>query len=381
MARLEDLGVPAGLGDVGVAGQGVVARPLRDDEVQRLGDLGLLVERHRALTAQRLEGPLPLVPGPGPELGVGEIDLVGGEDGTGLHELPRLATLRTLRQCATRCVPPAGAAWCSPRTRTGRPARSRSPGPSAAARRPGARCGRSTSPSATPARTPRCSPARPGSGAPSTASTSTAWPSGTSVSARRTTPPRRSRRSSAWTSSASGSNTPAARRRPSRRWPACCEACGQGGIADAVHQEAYDSSFLIADPSRAFVLETAGAEYAAAPFAAGAAISNRITLGTEWTRASGALAPGEDFDRFRDPAEDTASADVRLAASRRFLAATPSGGLTPAATAAHLPRPRDGPLGRSRHRRTGAPPAGTPRRGPARRQHLHARPQRHARPP
>ena len=69
------------------------------------------------------------------------------------------------------------------------------------------------------------------------------------------------------------------------------EACGQGGIADAAHAEAYDSSFLVADPAHAFVLDTAGAEYAAAPVPAGAAISNRITVGTEWTRASAALAP------------------------------------------------------------------------------------------
>jgi dipeptidase len=100
------------------------------------------------------------------------------------------------------------------------------------------------------------------------------------------------------------------------------ETCGQGGIADAARQEGYDSSFLIADPTQAFVLETAGSDYAVAPFPAGVAISNRITL--------------EVFDRFRDPAEDTAFADVRLAASRRFLASAASGGLTPAATAAHL---------------------------------------------
>ncbi len=123
------------------------------------------------------------------------------------------------------------------------------------------------------------------------------------------------------------------------------ETCGQGGIADAAHQEAYDSSFLIADPSQAFVLETAGADYAVAPFPAGAAISNRITLGTGWTRASAGLTPGDDFGRFRDPKEDTASADVRLAASRRFLASTASGGLTPAATAAHLRDHGTGPWG------------------------------------
>jgi hypothetical protein len=109
------------------------------------------------------------------------------------------------------------------------------------------------------------------------------------------------------------------------------EAIGQGGIADAAHQAAYDSSFLIADPTEAFVLETAGSDYAVAPFSAGVAISNRIML--------------EDFDRFRDPVQDTAFADVRLAASRRFLASTASGGLTPAATVGHLRDHGTGPWG------------------------------------
>jgi dipeptidase len=121
--------------------------------------------------------------------------------------------------------------------------------------------------------------------------------------------------------------------------------CGQGGIADAVHQEAYDSSFLIADPLQAFVLETAGSDYAVAPLPAGGALSNRITLGTDWASASPNLAPGDDFDRFRDKDEDTAFADVRLAASRRFLAGTGSGGLTSAGTASHLRDHGTGPWG------------------------------------
>ena len=123
------------------------------------------------------------------------------------------------------------------------------------------------------------------------------------------------------------------------------ESCGQGGIADAAHDEAYDSSFLVADPTQAFVFETAGVDFAVASYPGGAAISNRITLGSEWTRASPALAPSADFGRYRDGNEDTRHADVRLAASRRFLASTPPGGLTAAATAAHLRDHGTGPWG------------------------------------
>jgi secernin len=122
-------------------------------------------------------------------------------------------------------------------------------------------------------------------------------------------------------------------------------AHGQGGIADATHNEAYDSSFLIADPIQAFILDTSGTDYAAAPFPAGTAISNRHSLTTEWTHASDSLEVGDDFERFRDQHEHTAYADVRLAASRRFLDSHPAGGLTPAAMAAHLRDHGHGPWG------------------------------------
>jgi dipeptidase len=122
---------------------------------------------------------------------------------------------------------------------------------------------------------------------------------------------------------------------------------GQGGIADAAHQEAYDSSFLIADPAHAFVLDTSGSDFAVAPFPRGTAISNRLSVGSAWTRASPDLGPGEDFGRFRDPAAPTDSADLRLAASRAFLAEErdTAGGLGPAATAAHLRDHGNGPWG------------------------------------
>ncbi len=122
---------------------------------------------------------------------------------------------------------------------------------------------------------------------------------------------------------------------------------GQGGIADAAHAEAYDSSFLIADPAQAFVLDTSGTDFAAAPFPRGTAISNRLSVGSDWTRGSPDLDDGDDFGRFRDPDAPTDSADLRLAASRRFLDGqrAGAGGLTPAATAAHLRDHGNGPPG------------------------------------
>jgi secernin len=127
---------------------------------------------------------------------------------------------------------------------------------------------------------------------------------------------------------------------------ALLESCGQGGIADAAQGEAYDSSFLVADPVEAFVLETAGKDYAVAPVrGAATAISNRLDIGTEWTRASPALEPGSAFTAFRDADENTAFADVRLAASRRFLASALPDGLTARATAAHLRDHGGGPWG------------------------------------
>ena len=126
---------------------------------------------------------------------------------------------------------------------------------------------------------------------------------------------------------------------------ALVEAHGQGGIADFAHQEAYDSAFLVADPDQAFVLDTAGREHATAPFPTGTAISNRLSLGTDWTRASPSLGRGDDFARRFDAGKDTRNADVRLAASRAFLRTGPPGGLTPAATAAHLRDHGRGPWG------------------------------------
>jgi secernin len=122
---------------------------------------------------------------------------------------------------------------------------------------------------------------------------------------------------------------------------------GQGGIADAAHQSAYDSSFLIADPGQAFVLDTSGTDFAAAPFPGGTAISNRLSVGSGWTHGSPDLEPGEDFDRFRDPDAPTDSAELRLTASRTFLdrQRATAGGLTPAATAAHLRDHGNGPWG------------------------------------
>ncbi len=118
---------------------------------------------------------------------------------------------------------------------------------------------------------------------------------------------------------------------------------GQGGVANT-YGEAYFSSFLIADAAGAFVLETAGSTWAARPLAGAGAISNRLSIGTDWTLASHDVAAGDDFDAWRRTTEPTGHADRRLDASRSFLAAHPRGP-GPRQVVAHLRDHGHGPWG------------------------------------
>lgn len=134
------------------------------------------------------------------------------------------------------------------------------------------------------------------------------------------------------------------------------ERHGQGGIGDQVHGEPYFSSFLIADPASAWVLETSGRSWAAEPVRASAVLSNRISIGTGWTEGSSDLSPGDDVDAWRDPHAPTGHADVRLQAGHRFLASRAGATLTARQLVAHLRDHGHGPWG--------APGAGDPPQPP-----------------
>lgn len=119
---------------------------------------------------------------------------------------------------------------------------------------------------------------------------------------------------------------------------------GQGGSGEPDHDEPYFSSFLVADPESAWILETSGQSWAARRVDDAAAISNRITLGTDWTQASADLPLGSDVDSWRDPAVPTAIADHRLAATRQCLA-TGAAALSPGDIVATLRHHGEEPWG------------------------------------
>jgi secernin len=98
------------------------------------------------------------------------------------------------------------------------------------------------------------------------------------------------------------------------------EAHGQGGSGERDTDSPYDSSFLVADASGGWIVETCDRTWAARPIGAGASVSNRISLGTDWTRASPDVAPGSDFQQYRHPGIPTTIADHRLAATARCVA-------------------------------------------------------------
>lgn len=101
------------------------------------------------------------------------------------------------------------------------------------------------------------------------------------------------------------------------------ERWGQSGVADAIHAEAYHSSFLIVDARGGWVLETYGASWAARRVRGAQAVSNRVSFRGDWELGSADLLPGSDLDVLRDPNRPTQAADGRLAATTRAVGTAP----------------------------------------------------------
>ena len=79
------------------------------------------------------------------------------------------------------------------------------------------------------------------------------------------------------------------------------EAYGQGGNCGFDKEFFYDNSFLAADPKEAYVLETAGKNYAVIKVEDKYAISNRLSIGKSYSAATG-VEKGQDFaKRFTEP--------------------------------------------------------------------------------
>lgn len=104
---------------------------------------------------------------------------------------------------------------------------------------------------------------------------------------------------------------------------------GQGGSGHEGARRPYWSSFLLADPAAAYVVETSGNELAVEPVVDGRATSNRTTI--------------EAFDARRHPRQPVATlVDPRLRASEAVLARRP---VTVASLKAHLASHEGGPDG------------------------------------
>ncbi len=101
------------------------------------------------------------------------------------------------------------------------------------------------------------------------------------------------------------------------------ETYGQGGSGEPFDDEPYFSSFLLADARGAWVVETSNRTWVAKPAGDGTSISNRVSLSTDWTRASRDVAPGTNFDERRLAQVPTTRADHRLAVTRTCVARGP----------------------------------------------------------
>ena len=111
------------------------------------------------------------------------------------------------------------------------------------------------------------------------------------------------------------------------------ERYGQGGCCDIANPRTYHNSFILADPTSAWVLETAGRRWVAERVHGRRSISNVLTIHQEWDEASpdlidhavaeGWSQPGEEFDFARaygDPNRDVHSGACRFMRSSELLA-------------------------------------------------------------
>ncbi len=101
------------------------------------------------------------------------------------------------------------------------------------------------------------------------------------------------------------------------------EEYGQGGSGEPHADEPYYSSFLLADARGGWIVETSDRTWVARPAGDGASISNRVSMTTDWTRASRDIGSGTNFDTYRHPKMPVSIADGRLAATSACVARGP----------------------------------------------------------
>jgi len=146
------------------------------------------------------------------------------------------------------------------------------------------------------------------------------------------------------------------------------ERHGQGGSGQRDVDWPYHNAFLIADPRRAWILETSAQHWVARPVHGVGNISNGLAIGSEWTRGAADVtgfavargwwpADGGRLDFTRAYGDETGVPPNLCAARRRRLAALlgeSRGGITPTivrgmlrdhfdAGAVHRPRPFEDP--------------------------------------
>ena len=323
------------------------------------GISGSSKKAHRAFPAQRLERALPLVPGPGPELRVREVDLVHRQDRVRLHAA-HPTHLPTLRPCATPSAPP------GPRGMVFAKNSDRPPGEIQVARPFGRRASAGCT-----LRTQYLTIGDTGAHATFLSSPTWLWGAehgvnehGVAIGNERvaTTHDAAARPASAYRH---GPGPPRARTRPLRRRGRRRHDGPARGMRPGGHRGRCARTRRTTRPSSSQTRRRPSCSRPPAPTLP----SHRAPVAPPSRTGSPsapighgprvALAPGDDFGRFRDAAEDTRHADVRLAASRRFLAVDPSRRAHPGCHRRPPARPRHGAVGRAaaprvpstRHRR------------------------------